>query len=129
MRNILSIVTIIGLGLLFGCQTASSSTTTKTEKNSDAVSKEKEVTKEDLAAKSADTADSHEHEAEGEARRISLEDAKAVFDKGDAIFIDTRSENAFANEHIKGAINIPWKEVEKRYKEIPKDKTIIVYCS
>jgi len=111
-------MTIIVLGLSFGCQTVTSSTT-KTENLSDAVSKEKEVK----------TADSHEHEAEGEVRRISLEDAKAVFDKGDAFFVDTRSKNAFENEHIKGAVNIPWKEIEERYEEIPKDKTIIVYCS
>ncbi|NNE97988.1 MAG: hypothetical protein HKN25_03095 [Pyrinomonadaceae bacterium] len=129
MRNILSTLTIMGMVMLLGCQTASSSKLTKTEKTTTEAAKEKEVKKEDLSVRPADSADSHDHEADDGIKRISLEDAKAAFDKGDALFIDTRSKSAFENEHIKGAINIPWADIEKRYKEIPKDKTIIVYCS
>ena len=111
--------------MLFGCQTASSSSAADSEKKTELATKEKEVKTEVLA----DQADSHDHDTEGDVKRISLDDAKTAFDKGEAVFIDTRSANAFANEHIKGAINIPWQEVEKRYKEIPKGKTIVVYCS
>lgn len=63
------------------------------------------------------------------APRISLEDAKKDFDNGAAIFVDTRAESQYKQEHIKGAINVPMEAVEMRYKEIPTDKKIIAYCS
>jgi len=64
-----------------------------------------------------------------EAPRISLEDAKKAFDAGDVVFVDTRAAAAYKTEHIKGAINIPAGEFEKRYAEVPKGKKIIAYCS
>ena len=64
-----------------------------------------------------------------EAQRISLADAKAAYDKSSVVIVDTRDADSFAQEHIKGAINIPLPEFEKRYQEIPTGKQIIVYCS
>ncbi len=64
-----------------------------------------------------------------EAPRISVDDAKKDFDAGNVIFIDTRAESSFNEEHIKGAINIPSNAFETRYTEVPKDKKIIAYCS
>ncbi len=64
-----------------------------------------------------------------DAPRISLEEAKMDFDKKAAVFVDTRPDSAYKVEHIKGAINIPLDAVETRYKEIPKDKKVIAYCS
>ncbi len=66
---------------------------------------------------------------EDDATRITIEDAKKAFDAGDAIFVDARSADSYKVEHIKGAVNIPVAELEKRYKELPENKTIIVYCS
>ncbi len=64
-----------------------------------------------------------------DAPRISLEEAKKDFDKGNVVFIDTRGEDSFKVEHVKGAVNIPVGEFESRYTEVPKDKKIIAYCS
>jgi hypothetical protein len=64
-----------------------------------------------------------------DAPRISLADAKKDFDAGNAVFIDTRAEVTFKQEHIKGAINISAESYEARYKEIPTGKKIIAYCS
>lgn len=64
-----------------------------------------------------------------DAPRISLEDAKKDFDAGAAVFVDSRSEEAYKDNHIKGAINIPIMNAETRWKEIPTNKKIIVYCS
>lgn len=61
--------------------------------------------------------------------RITLEDAKKDFDKGGVLFIDTRAEAAYKTEHIKGAISVPAETIESRYKDIPKNKKIIAYCS
>lgn len=64
-----------------------------------------------------------------EAARISLEDAKKAFDAGNVVFVDTRAASAYNTEHIKGAINIPAEAFQTRYKEVPKNKKIIAYCS
>lgn len=64
-----------------------------------------------------------------DAPRISIADAKAAFDAGNAFFVDSRAESAYKAEHIKGAINIPGGTLEAKLKDLPKDKKIIVYCS
>jgi 3-mercaptopyruvate sulfurtransferase SseA len=64
-----------------------------------------------------------------DAPRITLADAKAAFDAGSAVFIDTRSESNYKTEHIKGAINITQNEVASKVASLPKDKKIIAYCS
>jgi hypothetical protein len=63
------------------------------------------------------------------APRISLADAKADFDAGSAVFIDTRPEDTYKQEHVKGAINITLMDDAAKYSSIPKGKKIIVYCS
>ncbi len=64
-----------------------------------------------------------------DAPRITLTDAKTAFDAGSALFIDTRAEAAFKQEHVKGAINVPADKLEAKLKELSKDKKIIAYCS
>jgi predicted sulfurtransferase len=65
---------------------------------------------------------------DAEVPRITIEEAKKAFDDKSAIFVDSRSEEAFAAEHIKGAIQIK-SAAEDRFDKLPKGKTIIVYCS
>ena len=64
-----------------------------------------------------------------EAPRITVEEAKKAFDEGKAFIIDARAEEAYKAEHIKGAVNIRHDNLDARLKDLPKDKTIIVYCS
>ena len=61
--------------------------------------------------------------------RVSLADAKKAFDEGNVVFVDTRAETTYKQEHIKGALNIPAEAFQTRYTEVPKDKKIITYCS
>ncbi len=61
--------------------------------------------------------------------RISLADGKAEFDSGKAVMIDVRGEPSFKAGHIKGAKLIALNEIDARASELPKDKTIILYCS
>lgn len=62
--------------------------------------------------------------------RISLADAKADFDAGNAVFIDTRPGASFQEEHVKGAINLGTPdELALKGDTIPKGKKIIAYCS
>ena len=64
-----------------------------------------------------------------DAPRISIADAKAAFDAGGALFVDTRAESAYNQEHIKGAINVSSDKLDAKLNELPKDKKIIAYCS
>lgn len=45
------------------------------------------------------------------------------------ILIDARSEEAYKNEHIPGAINLPYRKMnEETTASLPKNKIIVVYC-
>jgi hypothetical protein len=63
--------------------------------------------------------------------RITVEDAKAAFDRGEAIIVDVRSADAYAAGHVEGAINIPLGYFETDIATIPleKDQWIITYCT
>lgn len=50
-------------------------------------------------------------------------------DKEDELIIDTRTQEEYEFGHIQGAINIPVDELRNRLSDIPKEKTIIVYCA
>lgn len=62
-------------------------------------------------------------------RRIDLRDAERLFNSGDAIVVDVRSEADYAKSHVRGAINIPVALVQSRASELPRDKMIITYCT
>ena len=62
---------------------------------------------------------------------ISLEEAKSFFDSKRAFFIDARHSFEYNQGHIRGAVNIPVAEFEKKtdiLSKIPKDRLIITYC-
>ncbi len=101
------------------------------EKTTTTTASKTEIAKADTSSvtNSQTPAAAHNHGSDEEAARISLADAKKSFDAGEAIFVDTRAADGFKAEHIKGAINIPAGEFEKRYAEVPKNKRIIAYCS
>lgn len=121
MRYILSIAVISVLAFNLGCQSASSSSVET--KNENPVAKE---SAEKVKTKTEHQADYVEDD---DAPRINLADAKKDFDGENAVFIDTRSETSYKTEHIKGALNVPVGEFKKYYKDVPKDKKIIAYCS
>jgi len=63
---------------------------------------------------------------------VSLEQAYALFLKGEAIFVDTREEEEYDEGHIAGAINLPfefwddyWADVEP---VLNPDTEIVAYC-
>jgi rhodanese-related sulfurtransferase len=61
--------------------------------------------------------------------RISLAEARAAFAAGKAVIIDVRGEPSYKAGHIKGSQLIALGEIADRSGELPKDKTIILYCS
>jgi rhodanese-related sulfurtransferase len=59
--------------------------------------------------------------------------AKAIFDKGDVLFVDARSHNDYENGHIPGAISLPLSHFEERIgsflNRYPLEQPIVTYCS
>ena len=68
-------------------------------------------------------------ETAGEVERVSLEESLAAFDSGEAVFLDVRSESAYAAGHIPDALSIPLAELEARIDEIDPDLWVITYCT
>ena len=120
MRSILSIFAVFAFGLLvLACQDVAQPIAVEKVKTN-----EKAKTNNAAPASKVD-----EHGHADDAPRITLAEAKKEFDAGNVVFIDTRAETSYKQEHIKGALNIPMEAVETRYKEIPTGKKIIAYCS
>lgn len=63
----------------------------------------------------------------------TLADAKVLFDRKEAIFVDSRHREDYELERIPGALWLFVEDVDKLYDEvlgsIPKDRTLITYCS
>jgi 3-mercaptopyruvate sulfurtransferase SseA len=66
-----------------------------------------------------------------EPERIPLEEFKNLFDnQADIVIVDTRSLEDYQAGHIPGAISMPYPDdIRARNQELPRDKTIILYCS
>jgi len=125
MRYYISLTAVFGiLFLTTACRQQSAPTTTETA-NTGSVQTPKPTLTE--TAKTVSTPDADDPLAD--VPRISLADAKKAFDAGDVVFVDTRGEAQYQNEHLKGAINIPSEAFPTRYKEVPKGKKIVAYCS
>lgn len=52
-------------------------------------------------------ADAETFRVQTEAEFLKVEDARALFDEGSAIFVDARDPMVFSTERIEGALNIP----------------------
>jgi rhodanese-related sulfurtransferase len=46
----------------------------------------------------------------------------------DIVVLDTRTSDAFDEEHIPQAINIPTEQLAQRLSELPKSKEVVPYC-
>jgi rhodanese-related sulfurtransferase len=69
---------------------------------------------------------------------VSAQDAKAQFDKG-AKFVDARVAAEYAEKHIKGAVNVPYKETHPKVSKVDAADTfdvskvppgpVVFYCN
>ncbi len=62
-------------------------------------------------------------------RRMTTAELRDALEKGTAVVVDVRSAESYRMSHIKGALNIPEGEIVLRKDELPRDKTIVFYCS
>jgi 3-mercaptopyruvate sulfurtransferase SseA len=59
--------------------------------------------------------------------RVSLDDAKAAFDSGAAVFLDVRASSSYEASHIPGAVSIPLNDLPTHMGELAPDSWIIPY--
>jgi 3-mercaptopyruvate sulfurtransferase SseA len=82
-----------------------------------------------IAQESSVSAGNQEEETYPDIPRVSLDEAKAAFDAGTAVFVDVRGADAFALGHIPGTLSIPLAELETRLNELDPSQWIITYCT
>ena len=65
-----------------------------------------------------------------EVQQIKAEELKKLIENNDPniLVVDTQPEGAYNLGHIKGATNFPWTMDIKSPGNLPKDKTLILYC-
>ncbi len=61
---------------------------------------------------------------------LSPEALKKIIDEKDKNYflIDVRTQAEYKEGYIPSAMLIPYNEIEKHTQEIPKDKTVVLYC-
>lgn len=67
-----------------------------------------------------------------EATRVTVDEVKERMDRGEQFtFVDTRNPKAWAEAGTKlpGAIRVPVDEVDQHVSKIPRDRTVITYCT
>ena len=70
-------------------------------------------------------------QTEDQVSRITVSDAKAALDSGQAILVDVRSAEAYAQLHALGAMSIPLENFENNIGSLSLEKSqwIITYCT
>ena len=68
----------------------------------------------------------HPSRAQPQAPKMACDDVMALLEKGEVFFLDVREPSELEElGTFEGYVNIPLGQIEKRLKEIPKDKAII----
>ncbi|HEY6839464.1 MAG TPA: rhodanese-like domain-containing protein [Geobacteraceae bacterium] len=63
-------------------------------------------------------------------RDISSAEAKALLAKNRQVFLlDVRTPEEYRQAHLKGATLIPLADLDRRVGELPKNRTLLVYCA
>ena len=67
-----------------------------------------------------------------ELKRITVKEVKEKMDKDEPVlFIDTRNSRDWSESDIKlpGALRIHFSELEKHLDRLPRDRSIVTYCT
>lgn len=60
--------------------------------------------------------------------RITVQEAKALYDVGDIKIIDVRDAQFYNQGHIKGAVNVPQAQTQTKLSEFPRTGNVALYC-
>jgi rhodanese-related sulfurtransferase len=64
--------------------------------------------------------------------RVTMEEVKSRIDRGEPIFfIDSRGEQAWSSSDVKirGAMRIPPENAASLLSKVPKDRSVVIYCT
>src|SRR5262245_50449387 len=63
--------------------------------------------------------------------KLNAQDAEKLLSEGGVYLLDVRSAEEFQQGSIPSAVGIPLKDLDRRLKELPADRTqpILVYCN
>ena len=63
--------------------------------------------------------------------RIDVIDAKTMVDNGEAVILDVVASHVWPAmaRTIQGSTHIPPEKIQEQFGELPRDKTIIAYCT
>ena len=61
--------------------------------------------------------------------RVTVGNARAAQALKQAVLVDVRSQEQYAQSHVPGALSIPLSELESRLNELNKEQWIITYCT
>ncbi len=64
---------------------------------------------------------------EGDARRVTVAELKGLAARGAVVIVDVR--NDAIERKIKGAVHIPYNDLEGRAGELPREREIVTYCA
>lgn len=71
-------------------------------------------------------------DAAGDSPIVSIEEAGRLFEKNEALFVDARPRSQFEQGHIRGALSLPWEEVDRWFAEtagrLEGASLVIAYC-
>ena len=59
----------------------------------------------------------------------NIDTLKTLAKEKQALLVDVREFKEYASGHIKGAINIPLRDLTQNLNQIPKNRPVILYCS
>ncbi len=62
-------------------------------------------------------------------RRVTPAELEKLINQGKAFVVDVRNQDSYDLGHIPGSHLIPAGEVTNHLSELPRDKTIVTYCS
>jgi rhodanese-related sulfurtransferase len=62
--------------------------------------------------------------------QVKPEELKKLIESGDQsiVIVDVQPKGAYDMGHVKGAVNFPWAPTLKSNGNLPKNKTLILYC-
>lgn len=63
------------------------------------------------------------------ARRITTAELETMMKNGAAVVVDVRNQESYDLAHIPGSRLIPAGEILNHVNSLPRDKTIVTYCS
>jgi rhodanese-related sulfurtransferase/DNA-binding transcriptional ArsR family regulator len=62
------------------------------------------------------------------AEAVSVDELLRRARSKDVVILDTRPANEYASGHIAGAISMPIDDLQRRLRELPKDREYVAYC-